>query len=159
MASSVVPLFSAGHANLIILHPFESQDSITHGLRCPSFLIRSRRWQIAGSKRHLSWSLDRLVYRSAHAGYGCRETGGPGKTRTCDLRFRKPLLYPAELRDRAARCSISGRENQFVRGVSIARIAAASWPGLSRPSTSLTLRRSQDVDARDERGHDGGEWA
>ena len=26
--------------------------------------------------------------------------GGPGKTRTCDLRFRKPLLYPAELRDR-----------------------------------------------------------
>ena len=25
--------------------------------------------------------------------------GGPGKTRTSDLRFRKPLLYPAELRD------------------------------------------------------------
>src|SRR6185503_6328193 len=24
--------------------------------------------------------------------------GGPGRTRTCDLRFRKPLLYPAELR-------------------------------------------------------------
>jgi hypothetical protein len=28
--------------------------------------------------------------------------GGPGKTRTCDLRFRKPLLYPAELRDQAS---------------------------------------------------------
>ena len=28
-------------------------------------------------------------------------SGGPGKTRTCDLRFRKPLLYPAELRDRS----------------------------------------------------------
>jgi hypothetical protein len=27
------------------------------------------------------------------------ETGGPDRTRTCDLRFRKPLLYPAELRD------------------------------------------------------------
>src|SRR5881396_2378990 len=26
--------------------------------------------------------------------------GGPDRTRTCDLRFRKPLLYPAELRDR-----------------------------------------------------------
>src|SRR4051812_39185773 len=26
-------------------------------------------------------------------------SGDPGKTRTCDLRFRKPLLYPAELRD------------------------------------------------------------
>src|SRR5213594_176247 len=29
--------------------------------------------------------------------------GDPGMTRTCDLRFRKPPLYPAELRDRAHR--------------------------------------------------------
>jgi hypothetical protein len=29
--------------------------------------------------------------------------GGPERTRTSDLRFRKPLLYPAELRDHA-RC-------------------------------------------------------
>src|SRR2546421_7361418 len=28
--------------------------------------------------------------------------GGPERTRTSDLRFRKPLLYPAELRDRRA---------------------------------------------------------
>jgi hypothetical protein len=27
------------------------------------------------------------------------ELGGPERTRTSDLRFRKPLLYPAELRD------------------------------------------------------------
>src|SRR5688572_24164562 len=27
--------------------------------------------------------------------------GDPGMTRTCDLRFRKPPLYPAELRDRS----------------------------------------------------------
>lgn len=26
--------------------------------------------------------------------------GGPGRTRTCDLQFRKLLLYPAELRNR-----------------------------------------------------------
>jgi hypothetical protein len=26
--------------------------------------------------------------------------GDPGMTRTCDLRFRKPSLYPDELRDR-----------------------------------------------------------
>src|SRR5580700_10393110 len=32
--------------------------------------------------------------------------GGPGKTRTCDLRFRKPLLYPAELRDRSWKSSL-----------------------------------------------------
>src|ERR1700724_282928 len=28
------------------------------------------------------------------------DVGDPGMTRTCDLRFRKPSLYPAELRDR-----------------------------------------------------------
>ena len=27
------------------------------------------------------------------------ESGGPERSRTSDLRFRKPLLYPAELRD------------------------------------------------------------
>jgi hypothetical protein len=27
--------------------------------------------------------------------------GGPERSRTSDLRFRKPLLYPAELRDHA----------------------------------------------------------
>ena len=30
-----------------------------------------------------------------------RGDGGPGRTRTSDLRFRKPLLCPAELRNRA----------------------------------------------------------
>jgi hypothetical protein len=29
-----------------------------------------------------------------------------------------------------------------------------SWPGLSRPSTSFSQRRRQDVDARDKPGHD-----
>ncbi len=33
--------------------------------------------------------------------------GGPERSRTSDLRFRKPLLYPAELRDRPARFSTS----------------------------------------------------
>jgi integrase len=32
--------------------------------------------------------------------------GGPERTRTSDLRFRKPLLYPAELRDRSSTTSI-----------------------------------------------------
>jgi hypothetical protein len=30
----------------------------------------------------------------------------------------------------------------------------SSWPGLSRPSTSLTSANPQVVDARDKRGHD-----
>jgi hypothetical protein len=29
-----------------------------------------------------------------------------------------------------------------------------SWPGLSRPSTPYFVKRKQDVDARDKRGHD-----
>jgi hypothetical protein len=33
--------------------------------------------------------------------------GAPGTTRTCDSRFRKPVLYPPELRGRAARSSIA----------------------------------------------------
>lgn len=35
--------------------------------------------------------------------------GGPGKTRTCDLRFRKPLLYPAELRDQFKKARLPAR--------------------------------------------------
>src|SRR5262249_25117818 len=31
---------------------------------------------------------------------GVDNLGGPERSRTSDLRFRKPLLYPAELRDR-----------------------------------------------------------
>src|SRR4051794_29874707 len=33
---------------------------------------------------------------------------------------------------------------------------AASWPGLSRPSTSYLRKFRKDVDARDKRGHDEG---
>src|SRR3981189_3907499 len=45
----------------------------------------------AGSDFH--W----IVKAWAFEGLG---VGDPGMTRTCDLRFRKPSLYPAELRDR-----------------------------------------------------------
>jgi len=37
-----------------------------------------------------------------------RGVGVPERIRTSDLRFRKPLLYPAELRGRAVGYSISG---------------------------------------------------
>jgi hypothetical protein len=36
-------------------------------------------------------------------------------------------------------------------------IAPSSWRRLSRPSTTCLLSRRQDVDARHEAGHDGGE--
>src|SRR6266853_2634040 len=41
---------------------------------------------------------------------------------------------------------------------SLPSVSTASWPGSSRPSTSCLLRlNKKDVDARDKRGHDGGE--
>ena len=52
------------------------------------------------------------------------EAGAPGRSRTCDPRFRKPVLYPAELRARGrqillfrpARSSGSDRRSYIRRG-------------------------------------------
>jgi hypothetical protein len=55
--------------------------------------------------------------------------GGPGKTRTSDLRFRKPLLYPAELRDQ---CQFQGRTIIIVRDA-----VNFSPAGRDHPRTSL----------------------
>lgn len=41
--------------------------------------------------------------------------GDPGMTRTCDLRFRKPSLYPAELRDRSAPLRMAAAEKSLIR--------------------------------------------
>jgi hypothetical protein len=45
--------------------------------------------------------------------YG-KKAGDPGMTRTCDLRFRKPSLYPAELRDRMQFQALS-KSGDFLR--------------------------------------------
>ena len=43
----------------------------------------------------------------------CRaKAGAPGRSRTCDPRFRKPMLYPAELRARGKRNIISAADGQ-----------------------------------------------
>jgi hypothetical protein len=41
------------------------------------------------------------------------ETGGPGRSRTADLRFRKPSLYPSELRGRVSSLNASTSVNGF----------------------------------------------
>ena len=46
-------------------------------------------------------------------------TGDPGKTRTSDLRFRKPLLYPAELRDHGRPCTTGPRRMHLAGGQDI----------------------------------------
>ena len=43
---------------------------------------------------------DRSCSPSHQLAVSSTPTSDPDRARTCDLRFRKPLLYPAELRDR-----------------------------------------------------------
>ena len=56
--------------------------------------------------------------RARIAGFGRllkKWTGGPGGTRTPDLRFRKALLYPAELPGLAGRSDATGGGRRQVR--------------------------------------------
>src|SRR5262245_16895165 len=62
--------------------------------------------------------------------------GGPDRTRTCDLRFRKPLLYPAELRDHQG-------VHPCVEWNSGFRSAKMSAVGMPRLSLSPPARSSQ----------------
>ena len=69
------------------------------------WMLKGKREFRLGSQQPL-YAL-RLLQRCCNGGSGeemrAREpieiAGGPERTRTSDLRFRKPLLYPAELRD------------------------------------------------------------
>ena len=54
---------------------------------------------IGGQSRSTTRTLDQLEC-PGEAGF----LGAPGRNRTYDLRFRKPLLYPTELRERDVRC-------------------------------------------------------
>ena len=56
--------------------------------------------------------------------------GLPYTTRTCDLRLRRPLLYPAELR--AVREEVEG----FQQGLAWPGL---TWPGLTWPGENHTL--------------------
>src|ERR1700709_2150229 len=79
-----------------------------------------------------------------------KKTGDPGMTRTCDLRFRKPSLYPAELRDRRTpargQLKILISERSCIRHPDYPRIWSGVSAGdpralLSALLTSATMRR------------------
>ena len=99
----------------------------------------------------------------AHSGvifsWFCRRSGGdPGRIRTCDHRLRRPVLYPAELRDQTlAAIAPQLREDwTFLRAHNVRRPCPGSMgPGLAatkgkvlgiggRPATLLAFRR-QDI--------------
>src|SRR5678816_2212214 len=79
----------------------------------------------------LGWSWNSLPI-IAFSSFFSNTYGGPGRTRTCDLWFRKPLLYPAELRSLSASPRVAERSNQFAsdvlnsRGSSVARNRAGA---------------------------------
>jgi hypothetical protein len=53
-----------------------------------------------------------------------------------------------------ARVEPGGRECGLIPILMMTSALSTSWPGLTRPSTSLIRFMIQDVDARDKRGHD-----
>src|SRR5579872_6624701 len=55
-----------------------------------------------------------------------RKNGDPGMTRTCDLRFRKPPLYPAELRDRSGPLTAAARNSIYQSRMPIASLRIAA---------------------------------
>ena len=58
--------------------------------------------------------------------------GDPDRIRTCDLRFRKPLLYPAELPGRARHYS----PKALIRSRALCfALLALLWPGLGLAQT------------------------
>jgi hypothetical protein len=56
-----------------------------------------------------------------------------------------------------SRSSRSGRSTGVIPMRVSSDSSTPSWPGLSRPSTTLLLLSFQDVDARHKAGHDGSE--
>src|SRR3954451_7197246 len=56
--------------------------------------------------------LKRLDGRPSWQAASGREPSAPGRTRTCDLRIRSPLLYPAELQGRAKLSLVASRQPQ-----------------------------------------------
>lgn len=77
-------------------------------------------------------------------GPGSRRGSAPGRTRTCDLRFRRPLLYPAELPGHA--CQAVPREGRMVRAASdrLRGVAGrgSTPPGSTEPGCRAPRRRS-----------------
>ena len=55
------------------------------------------------------------------------KTGAPGRIRTCDLKLRRLVLYPAELRARTSRkvAAIDAQRNRGVSGSGVDRLEQA----------------------------------
>ena len=77
------------------------QDSFAKA-PAPSLGEPSRRSRARSMRRRRMARSDGLP-RSSRGDHARAEAGAPGRTRTCDPRLRRPMLYPTELRALAAR--------------------------------------------------------
>src|SRR5204863_345180 len=86
---------------------------------------------VFGGDRAHGWSslLVRALQKSGVTGRGV-----PDRTRTCDPRFRKPMLYPAELRGRR------GDDTTPAPAMPPAGLAPQRAPGLNASSASHIRR-------------------
>ena len=62
----------------------------------------------------------------------------PGRSRTCDLRYRKPTLYPAELRALLYVSSIKTKDTSYIISIPVAKL----------PVTPKSERRRRKLRAR-----------
>ncbi|ABD08258.1 DNA polymerase III, alpha subunit [Rhodopseudomonas palustris HaA2] len=99
----------------------------------PKLLIGARLCFVDGTPDVLAYPTDRAAY-----GRLCR------------------LLSAGKLRAGKGECHLTFADLEAFVSSNAARPFPSSWPGLTRPSTSLQPRVLQDVDARDKPGHDGG---
>src|SRR6266852_5445549 len=88
---------------------------------------------------------------SRHGVPNVKHNSGSRNNSACSLGSDRPR--PSRQLARGMKLAIGPR----ARSGHIEPIYLESWPGLSRPSTTCSLKLSKkDVDARDKRGHDAG---
>ncbi len=96
-----------------------------------------------------------IGFDARHATRG--RIGGPERIRTSDKRFRKPLLYPTELRghDEVGGVLITGRGAANIRRASVARQPSCRW--IERTAACSANDRPAETRRRARRPHHAGE--
>src|SRR5437588_9945201 len=83
----------------LCLHRFASTDELANTHNEPDIASKQSAAAARELRNMIALAADPLSLRFL-IDDPSQSSGGPERTRTSDLRFRKPLLYPAELRDR-----------------------------------------------------------
>jgi hypothetical protein len=103
-----------------------------------------------GDRTHDNRDHNPGLYQLSYVHQQClRATGAPGRTRTCDPRLRRPMLYPPELRAPFYKQRLISRRLCAPRAQIILQIEAGTTTLWRRQATDRTYRdRSHICDAR-----------